>query len=780
LAALTIAATRLVATRWTDHLNLIQTLIFLGVLAGTGLGQSIFSPRQVALFALAYGLFAVPWQLGLTLGHGTLWTERLISLANRLTIALSQLARDEPVPDPLLFLCQMAILFWALSVHAGYNLTRYARPWRATLPAGLTLLVIQTSDSFVSSRVWFLAVYLLFSILLLARLTHLHNRARWQQNRTFLPPYSRLDLAHITLVAVTLLILVAWIVPSLAVALPYAKQAWQHATQPWGTVLDRLGRAFASLRGTAGPVISYVYYGEQLSLGRGGELTDTPIMTVEGPPRPVVSIHDLSVQYYWRARVYDYYADSQWTNTLTTTQSVTPTHFDLTFPRAEERSMAMFTFVPAVPLGTLYTASQPLWVSRPAQADLAYNPDGTVDLSALHASPFLHAGETYRVRSSLSSATIAQLRAAGTDYPLWVTSRYLQLSPAITPRTKELARQIALGLDNPYDVAAALTDYLRTYNYRETIPSPPPNQQPLDWFLFDLREGFCNYYASAEVILLRSLGIPARLAVGFAQGEYQDESESETYLVRQHDAHAWPEVYFPGLGWIEFEPTASQPPIHRPLGESQADAAAGPTTPGGAEGGQGDRPEELVDLEGDPLSGSAAADSGTTVAFWVSCLALSLILTTLVWRRRRQRGQPSLPVLLEAGLSRFDLRPPAFLHRWALYTVLLPVERAYLELSQALARLGAPPRSADTPAERAATLMRLLPSAAGPAQSLLAEYHTTIYSPHLGNLRIAQQAARAIRNLSWRARIRRLFVRRESLPQTDKPGGTQIGADSRG
>jgi transglutaminase-like putative cysteine protease len=171
---------------------------------------------------------------------------------------------------------------------------------------------------------------------------------------------------------------------------------------------------------------------------------------------------------------------------------------------------------------TFYVAPQPLWVSRPARADLAYNPDGTTDLSALHASPRLRAGQAYQVRSSISVATADQLRAAGTDYPRWVANRYLQLPPTITPRTRELARQVAAGLDNPYDIAIAVTDYLRAQiSYADTTPSLDSDQEPLDWFLFDLRQGFCNYYASAEIVLLRSLGIPARLAVGFAQGTRQ-------------------------------------------------------------------------------------------------------------------------------------------------------------------------------------------------------------------------------------------------------------------
>jgi transglutaminase-like putative cysteine protease len=149
-----------------------------------------------------------------------------------------------------------------------------------------------------------------------------------------------------------------------------------------------------------------------------------------------------------------------------------------------------------------------------------------------------------------------------------------------------LARRIAEDSDKTYDIAESITRYLReNIEYNETVEEPPSNQERMDWFLFDYRKGFCNYYATAEVVLLRSLGIPARIAVGYAQGERQSEiievippgMESQIpdtsifdqtkFTVRQKDAHAWPEVFFPGYGWVEFEPTGNQDPLVRPSGE---------------------------------------------------------------------------------------------------------------------------------------------------------------------------------------------------------------------
>ena len=132
----------------------------------------------------------------------------------------------------------------------------------------------------------------------------------------------------------------------------------------------------------------------------------------------------------------------------------------------------------------------------------------------------------------------------------------------LSTKVIKLAEEITAEYDNPYDKAAAVTKYLRdNIEYSNSIPLPPRNKDPLEWMLFEYKKAYCVYYSSAEIMMLRSVGIPARMAVGFAQGD-RDEND---YFVHRNDAHAWPEVYFPDIGWVEFEPTGSQPAINRPL-----------------------------------------------------------------------------------------------------------------------------------------------------------------------------------------------------------------------
>jgi len=559
---LTTAYSRLIATDWTEGLRVMRGITYLGIAAGMALGYSRFSPRRVFAFTFAYGLFIVPWRLGVAMGEGILWAERLQSLSGRLMAIFERLAEQRAVGDNLLFIVLMAILFWFLSVHAAYSLIRYGAPWRAIIPTGITLVAIHNYDALIGSRVWYLVFYLFFALMLVARLTFLQQQEQWKQRNTYLPPYLGIDFVRLTLAATTIVLLFSWVTPGLAETLPAAREVWQRAN-PIHKFRNTFDNAFASLRSTVGIVSDY--YGPNLTLGRGNRLSDSHVFTVITPPEPPDG-----VRFYWRARVYDFY-ENGWSSNLLTTRTVEPDNFDLSFSNISQEDLYTFSFSLGTPLATLFTMNQPVWLSRPAKLELAYNPDGSADLAALRATPPLRAGETYQIRSALRGVTISELRAAGTDYPDWVRQRYLQVPDTITTRTLELARFIAEGKETPYDIAVAITGYLRReIEYTDIVPPLPADQEIIDWFLFDLRQGFCNYYASAEVILLRSLGIPARLAVGYAQGE-RLQGIPDAYIVRQRDAHAWPEVYFPGIGWVEFEPTVSQPSLVRPLGEFLTD-----------------------------------------------------------------------------------------------------------------------------------------------------------------------------------------------------------------
>ena len=146
--------------------------------------------------------------------------------------------------------------------------------------------------------------------------------------------------------------------------------------------------------------------------------------------------------------------------------------------------------------------------------------------------------------------------------PDWVANRYLTLPDELPYRVRQLALDLTAVQPNPYDRALAIEGYLREFPYTLNLPAPPANRDVVDYFLFDLKKGYCDYYASAMVVLARAAGLPARLVVGYNSGLY--DPQQANYKVTEADAHAWAEVYFPGYGWVEFEPTGGRPPIERP------------------------------------------------------------------------------------------------------------------------------------------------------------------------------------------------------------------------
>jgi transglutaminase-like putative cysteine protease len=188
------------------------------------------------------------------------------------------------------------------------------------------------------------------------------------------------------------------------------------------------------------------------------------------------------------------------------------------------------------------------------------------DLSSVHAKGDngtvpLEPNDKYTAVSMVSNATEDELRTDHTLYPEWVYQRYMSV-PAVVPRSVEnLAERIVreAGATNPFDKAKAIENYLRdpdNFVYSTDINPPASGVERISWFLFSSKTGYCEYFASAMVIMLRQVGVPARMAGGYAPGEY--DPNTATYTIRESAAHSWPEVYFPTYGWIEFEPTPSQ------------------------------------------------------------------------------------------------------------------------------------------------------------------------------------------------------------------------------
>ncbi len=358
------------------------------------------------------------------------------------------------------------------------------------------------------------------------------------------------------------------------------------------------------------------------------------------------------------------------------------------------------------------------------------------DVEAVYARDGLEKGSSYDVETLTTNVTNEQLRLAGQRYPASVTSRYLHLPDTVTQRTRDLAREITSNTTNAYDAAKGIETYLRTtIAYSENIPFPPPEVDVVDHVLFTDQRGYCEYYASAFIVMMRSIGIPARMAVGFFP---TDEEEDGGYLYRELNAHAWPEVYFEGYGWIGFEPTAARAEVSRVPVESQGGTPGrrGEALPPG-EGRLSDASFEdlqfLEQNEGLPTGTGAFgdADQGISTRQIVSRAVIGgLMLLTVVVLFLWLRGM--------RGLT--------------------PTHQFYAKLSRGAGWGGVRRHPSMTPHEYAGTVSKAVPGSRGPALFLTDLYVQETY----GRRKLAQSEILRARQAWLRLRgvlFKHFFVR---------------------
>jgi transglutaminase-like putative cysteine protease len=220
------------------------------------------------------------------------------------------------------------------------------------------------------------------------------------------------------------------------------------------------------------------------------------------------------------------------------------------------------------------------------------NPSTFDTIDQIHLANQVRAPYTFSVTEAVPNAAVDELESAGTNYPAW-TAPYISLyAGGVSAKGYSIARDAeiaALALSivqaakatTPYDQAKAIESWFQEkgrFTYTLLTPQAPTGVRPLDYFLFTSKKGFCEDFSTAMNVMLRTLGIPSRQMSGFGQGVLDDKTHQ--YIVDSVDAHSWVEVFFPGYGWIPFEPTPDNVnlPISRPLTRALLNAPSTPTT----------------------------------------------------------------------------------------------------------------------------------------------------------------------------------------------------------
>ncbi len=532
-------AASVTAADWADYLTWLPVFATAGVLFALYLSRRRLSAPWAHTVGLATGILFVLLYFTTTAERGGLW-ERLGWLGARIGAWIDVAVTGGASSDTLLFSLTMSLLAWFLGYSTGWFVFRERAPWWAILPNGAAVLI---NLSYAPPELLpFLVVYLLAALLLLVDMTRQRKHDReWAVGGSDAEESSRAVLVASAALCVGLLIF-AWTLPSGGIS-QRVSDTWYSLTQPWQGFQEQFDRLFAALNAPerAGRGLNF---GRTLAPRAAFELGEQPVLAIAAPD-----------QRYWRAATYDRYTGQVFVSSEPTSARTEPDQPRIADTEKYEarKDLEQRVQLLASQTSMLFAADTPVRVNLPTFYDYREVPD---DFAAMRLATPLRRGQQYTVVSSVSVATVNELKGAGTDYPAW-TQRYLRLPRSVPQRVRDEARRVTAGAETPYDKAVALESYLRQFRYSTRVKQPPPDRDWVDYMLFDSKEGYCDYYAAAMAVMLRAVGVPSRVASGFAPGD--KDPSGEFIIVKESHAHSWTEAFFPNYGWINFEPSALRP-----------------------------------------------------------------------------------------------------------------------------------------------------------------------------------------------------------------------------
>ena len=715
---------------WLDQLDFLVPVALFAVLAGALLGMLRGSIVWALPIAALIGTGIVLWTVGGEYFPAVDQVGRLLALRTEFVEWLVIVLGTGYPPQMSPFAIGLGTLMFATVFAAAYAVYRHHRVLDAILLMGAALITNMSAT--LTNLFGQLLLFVIAALLLWLRAALVDRQDGWQRRRVNETLEVPTAIMRSGILSAGLAIGLAWVLTAVAVAAPLT-DAWRSMDSVWTGVRDQFEGVFGSLTNPQSRIggnsfgSSFIVQGEWVSV-------DNEVLVLAAG-RPL----------YLRTVTYDIYTGRGWDSSEGVRRTVEAGDYlfaDATSERpivAEALTVEEIAIEMRQPIGRdLFTAGSPLRVYAPS---VVVEPLGEPLLGSIEHANALGTGESYELLVALSNATEAELGAAGDAYPEEVIDLYLDAS-RVTPAVAQLARRVTSGAANNYERARALASYLSrdpTFTYSTTAAVPPGDQDLVDFFLNDPesgRSGYCQYFASAMVMMARSLGLPARLAAGFAPGERLDD---DTFLVREANAHAWAEVYFPGYGWEIFEATKSiDPRFGRATGDPSAVLAPpivgidpfleDPELAERLRGAGGevalpspDPVEGAIDPNqpevGGPVDESARGANALLIAVIV------LIALVAVWARMTYMGR-----------------------KWRL----LPAgDRAWHQLTAAAGRAGVGPRPSETIYEYAGWLEDQMPGHGTPIHTVADGKVWQSYSGRRLTLAGAHKLENALRQLRW-------------------------------
>ena len=745
------------AAQWVE----LNTEIFTtATLAAVVLGALMARSRFDGLFMVSHGIFtSLAWVLYLmtrlvpspeiaSLLAGDIPELRAKSyfVLLRWLDWIEAAANRTPSQENLIFVLYISLLLFWLAYLGVWAIFRHGFVWRGVMPAGIALLV----NTYYAPNpvVALLVIFCLTALILLVRANLAEQQLRWREQRIRFSNEVTYDFLRDGLIFSVLVVALAWVAPSLGrntqlrQFLQPINATWEETSQEWSRLYEGLNRQ-ARPAGIAA-------FGRTLTLGGARDVTNTPVFTVNAP-----------VGRYWRAVAFDTFTGRQWLNTSPDSisrdagQPVVSADWQQRVPLTQ--TITLLRPMGNVLLGApdIRTASVGFTaLARPmppldAESNLP-EAELPVELTLIQSSEALGANDSYTVVSNSARPTEWLLDRAGTDYPDGIQETFLQLPEGVDPRVVALAQELTAPFATSFAKAKAIESRLRGFPYDDQIPAPSPEQDPVSYFLFDIQRGYCDYYATSMAVMLRSVGIPARTASGYAEGLFDEESG--TYLVTEADAHTWVEVYFPGLGWIEFEPTAGESALDRPVGSDPSAAvdSAAIAPPDDREDLLPPDDFERGNLDNQPLDpagqGDLSTGPGLPLWAWALLTVIGLALSGVLAFRVRKAAAPDFtpewtPILYER------------LQHWA-------------------DRLNLPIKPGQTPYEHAEYLGDTLPSARPTIDSLTDNYVRYRFAGQ--SAESSRESWHPLRPILWKAWLRKLLGMPVAEETSDDEGGERV------
>jgi transglutaminase-like putative cysteine protease len=544
---------------WTDFLAWVTLC---GVAAGFIGARAGWSRAVAHLIGAVFAALIVPVIVGSILDPTGSFAERYqATAASVLEAVLDFAVRGRQVTSQTgHYLLVLGMLCWANGQFAASSVFRHGRPIGPIIVLG-TVLVANMSAT-IHDQIWFLVLFSMAALFLLIRLHALDERATWVRRRIGDPA----TVGSLYLRGGTVFIVIA-IFGSLSLTAT-ARSAplagfWDDARPALVEVSQWLQRIIPAAPDSR--PLGIPTFGQQVTIG--GTWT-----TLDDPALQIFRTAGNDRHFYWRATTYDQFTLFGWVAT-DVAQASRPAGTSIlagtddAIPDRAARSQETFRIVPQSNLlNVVFSPIDPISVSIDTTLTTSGDAGSFQSMSIPSRTPYSVTASVQDLVDKPGGVTQYRLAAAGTDYPPDIVARYTPVpANAIGPYATALLADIKAkmkvesgGRDTPFDLATAIVTELKSsrYQYSTNIPGVCDHDSSTVECFAHQKIGFCEHFASTMAILLRKEGVPARLVEGFLPGSIDPATNIET--INTGAAHAWVEVYFPGIGWYIFDPTGGR------------------------------------------------------------------------------------------------------------------------------------------------------------------------------------------------------------------------------